>query len=178
MASPARDIARAFVASVHDSDASLRAVHTLQPITHALSADATVRAFFDTQSITPAQKEQAFHDACGSALTHEAQQLVRVLLAHDALHEIGDVCAAIQEECDRQHGIARVTVASAVQISAAVRLRIEQTLTQSLERTVQAEYVVQPSHIGGFAITIDGSRAWDGTVRGRLDRLRAALGSV
>lgn len=178
MASPARDIARAFVASVRDGDTALRAVHALRPIVHALSSDVTLRAFFDNRSISIARREKALHDACGSALTHEAHQLVRVLLAHDALHEIGVVCAATQEEYDRQQGIARVMVTSAVQISADVRLRIEKALTQSLDRIVQAEYVVQPSHIGGFAVTIDGSRAWDGTVRGRLDRLRAKLGSV
>lgn len=172
------DIARAFVASVRDSDATLRAVHALQPIAHALAADATVRAFFDAQDISAARKEKAIHDAWGSALTHEAQQLVRVLLAHDALREIGDVCAAIQEESDRQRGIARVTVTSAVQMTPDVRLRVEQALTQACGRTVQAEYVIQPSYIGGFAVTIDGSRAWDGTVRGRLDRLRAKLASV
>lgn len=178
MGTAARDIARAFVAATRDTSAADQAAQSLQPLARAMTTDASLRAFFYSQSVTPARKEKAVYDAYGAVLTHEAQQLVRVLLAHYAMHELGDVLSAVQEECDRHLRIARVMVASAVQISADVRLRIEQVLARTLHRTVQTEYVVQPSHIGGFAVTIDGSRAWDGTVRGRLDRLRAKLGSV
>lgn len=178
MRTAARDIARAFVSATRDTSTANQVAQSLQPIARAMTTDASLRIFFDNQSITPARKEKALHDACGAALTHEAQQLVRILLAHHAMHELGDVLSAVQEECDRRLHRARVMVASAVQISADVRLRIERALARALDRTVQAEYVVQPSHIGGFAVTIDGSRAWDGTVRGRLDRLRAKLASV
>lgn len=164
--------------AVGNTDAAQQTVVELRRIADALARDAALRDFFTNRMISSAQKSIVLHDACGSTLGETAQQLLRVLMTHDALGDLHAILDAAQQDIDRQGNIARATITSAIHLSNAMRLRIEQTLEKKLSRDIHASYTVRPDCIGGFRIEIDGSRLWDGTIRARFDRLRARLASV
>lgn len=170
-----RDIAQAFVAALADRDATQRAIVELQPVADALGADDALREFFTNASVSSAQKEQAWNRACGSAVSVAAQHLARVLIAHHAIGDLHVILDAAREELDRVQDVAHVVVTSAVPLTATMRTTVARAVHHSIHRSTRMEYEVQPKLIGGFRITIEGSRAWDGSVRGRLDRLRAHL---
>lgn len=65
-------------------------------------------------------------------------------------------------------------VRSAVELNDAEHRRLAEALGRSVGRTVELRVQVEPSLIGGMAVTI-GDTVIDGSVRHRLNQLREAL---
>jgi F-type H+-transporting ATPase subunit delta len=65
-------------------------------------------------------------------------------------------------------------VRSAVELDDAERRRLAEALTRAVGRPVELRVQVEPSMIGGMAVTI-GDSVIDGSVRHRLDQLRETL---
>jgi F-type H+-transporting ATPase subunit delta len=76
-------------------------------------------------------------------------------------------------EISKRHAV----VEAAVEPDALVRLNLERDLKSKYGPEVTVEYRSLPALIGGLRVRI-GSDVWDGTVRGRLERLRDSLAAV
>ncbi|MGH9481170.1 MAG: ATP synthase F1 subunit delta [Terriglobales bacterium] len=74
---------------------------------------------------------------------------------------------------DRQ-GIVRAEVSSARVLSKPERTAIERELSNRLGRKLEARYRTEPELVGGFVARV-GDQVYDGSLRGRLDRLRQGL---
>jgi len=87
------------------------------------------------------------------------------------LPEIADLFAALRAEAERVIK-ARVTTAAPAQADeiAAIRTALE----RRFGRTVELETAIEPELIGGVRVEA-GDIVIDGSLRGKLDRLRAAL---
>jgi F-type H+-transporting ATPase subunit delta len=73
-------------------------------------------------------------------------------------------------ELARRH----VIVESAERLDPGTRERIATGLTEKYGRDLTYEYRVRPELLGGLKVRV-GSNVWDGSVKGRLDRLEAAF---
>lgn len=76
----------------------------------------------------------------------------------------------VRLELERRH----VVVESAEELAAETRQQIERELTSQHGTDLQIEYRVRPDILGGLKIRV-GNDVWDGTVKGRLDRLANAF---
>lgn len=76
----------------------------------------------------------------------------------------------VRLELERRH----VVVQSAVELDAAARQRIASGLVAKYGDSLTFEYKVDPALLGGLRVRV-GSDVWDGTVKGRLDRLAQAF---
>ena len=75
---------------------------------------------------------------------------------------------------DARQGITQATVISAAELTAQERSDLAAVLTKLTQEKVQAEFMTDAELIGGAVVRI-GSTIYDGSVRTRLERLRARM---
>jgi F-type H+-transporting ATPase subunit delta len=100
--------------------------------------------------------------------------LVRLLLERGRIAALPLVVTHYRRLADRASGVLRAEVIAAVPVDEAAAQLIKRTLTERLGGEVQTEVRQDPGIIGGLVIRI-GDRVIDGSVRTRLQQLRAAL---
>jgi F-type H+-transporting ATPase subunit delta len=107
-------------------------------------------------------------------LGREVRNFLAVLLRHDRIHAVAAIVAAYRAEMDRRQGISEVEVISARRLDADERYQMEQQVARLAGTRVRARFSEDKGLIGGAVVKI-GSTIYDGSVRGRLDRLKQEL---
>ncbi len=103
-----------------------------------------------------------------------ARNLVRLLIQRNRLSVLGDLLEAYDALSDRESGVIRADVVTAIPVDAALEKHIGSVLGDKLGGAVQTEVRQDPEIIGGLVIRI-GDRVIDNSVRTRLQQLRTAL---
>ena len=103
-----------------------------------------------------------------------ARNLARLLVERGRAAVIHQVLQAFDALADRESGVLRAEVTTAVAVSSQLEQRIRNELATKLGGDVQTTVRQDPSILGGLVIRI-GDRVIDGSVRTRLEQLQAAL---
>jgi F-type H+-transporting ATPase subunit delta len=100
--------------------------------------------------------------------------LLQLILRRRRLESVGPISREFRRLYNRREGIVEATATSAAELDAgevdALRARVEQTAGGRVELQLE----VDPSLLGGVQLRL-GDRLIDGSVRGRLERLRSEL---
>jgi F-type H+-transporting ATPase subunit delta len=107
-------------------------------------------------------------------LAREVRNFLTVLLRHDRMSAIEEIVAAYRAEVDRRQGISNIEVISARRLDADERSQMEQQVARLAGTQVRARFREDNGLIGGAVVRI-GSTIYDGSVRGRLDRMKQEL---
>ena len=75
---------------------------------------------------------------------------------------------------DQRNNVLRISVASAAELDAATRDRVQKAVATRTGKTIEAVYSVDASLIGGMRIAI-GDNVYDGTLQHQLEDLRTRL---
>lgn len=92
----------------------------------------------------------------------------------DRISHVPGIAKAFEQLLLEQQGIVMAEVASARSLSEAERLTLEKELEKHLGRKLRTRFHTDPELVGGFRAQV-GDRVYDGSIRGRLQRLRQAL---
>jgi F-type H+-transporting ATPase subunit delta len=107
-------------------------------------------------------------------IDESARNLVRLLIERNRVAVLAELLEAYDALADRDSGVLRAQVVTAVAVDAALQKRISGELGKKLGAAVQTEVRQDPDIIGGLVIRI-GDRVIDNSVRTRLEQLRSAL---
>jgi F-type H+-transporting ATPase subunit delta len=99
-----------------------------------------------------------------------------VIVDHRRIPLTGRIVEAFEKALDDRLGRVRATITSAAPLNEAQQRNIESRLAAQTGRQVRSEFRIDPALIGGVAAQI-GSTVYDGSVRGRLQALRARMAS-
>jgi F-type H+-transporting ATPase subunit delta len=102
------------------------------------------------------------------------QNLIQLLLRRGRIEELGRVAAEFRRLDDRRQGITHATVTSAAPLTSDEVAALQTRLEQSTGGRVALDTQIDESLLGGLIVRI-GDRLIDGSVRGRLERLRNQL---
>jgi F-type H+-transporting ATPase subunit delta len=105
---------------------------------------------------------------------HEVRNFIAVLIRHDRLHLFDEIIEEFRSEMNRRHGISEVEVTTARQLDDASRVALEAQIAGLTKGRILATFHEDPSLMGGAIVRI-GSTVYDGSIRGRLDRLEDEL---
>lgn len=105
------------------------------------------------------------------------RNFLAVLIDHRRIGNIGDVLEQFKQELDRRMGIAEAKVSSVRELSSAEKKSLEQQLAAITGKTVRATYSQDASLLGGVLVRV-GSTIYDGSVQGRLQRMRQELATA
>ena len=117
--------------------------------------------------------DQAFRNEVPEILC----SFLKLLTEHGYAHSFSACRKEYVDRYNEAHGILPVRAVTAVEVSPALKERLEAKLRAVTGKTVDVTYTIDPDCIGGIRLDMDGSRL-DGTVRRRLDDLRDALKST
>ncbi len=168
--------ARAFAESVEESKLDLAAVdRQLDDFTFAWNESRELRQFFENPVFPPEQKVAVLdklNEKIG--LMPLVRNFIAVLIDRNRIGAIGEVIDAYRRDMDERQGIFEVEIVSSRHLGDEERNQLEAQVSQVAGGRVKARYREDTSLLGGAIVTI-GSTVYDGSVRGRLDRLREQL---
>jgi F-type H+-transporting ATPase subunit delta len=168
--------ARAFAQAVQDSKLDSEAVgRQLDDFIFAWNESPELRQFFESPVFPPGQKVAVLdklNERIG--LAPAVRNFVAVLIDHDRIGAIGEVIEAYRREIDERLGVFEVDIVSARQLDDEERQKLEAEVGQVAGGRVKANYREDKNLLGGAVVTI-GSTVYDGSVRGRLERLKEQL---
>ena len=97
-----------------------------------------------------------------------------VMVDHRRTHILPEIIAAFQDVIRRRQGIAEAEISSAVELSATQKAEFAFTLERLTGKRVESKFLLEPGLLGGAVIRL-GDTIYDGSLRNRLNKLRARL---
>jgi F-type H+-transporting ATPase subunit delta len=153
---------------------------TLETWRTELDASAARLGGEDTMHVlaSPAVPVEQRSAAVAALLEHTAsvpvQNLIQLLLRRGRIEQLPRVAAEFRRLDDRRLGITHATATSATALTPDEVRALTARLEQSTGGRVELHVEVDPSLLGGLVVRV-GDRLIDGSVRGRLERLRNQL---
>lgn len=167
--------ALADVAFEHKDAAKIR--RDLADFAQVFGESADLRNLFSNPSVSAGSKKSVTGEiAAKMGLHEEVRNFIFVLIDHGRAAILHDIQQAFDAEVNRRMGIVDAVVISAHELSAAEKSRLTASLERVTGKKLQAQYQLNPELLGGAMVRI-GSTIYDGSVRERLNRLRAQLES-
>ena len=168
--------AQAFADVVTDAKLDTAAIdRQLSDFLAAWEASAELRTFFVNPAIPAAQKVEIL-DKLNAKLGMEKvlRNLVAVLIQNDRIGHVVEVAAAYRRILREQLGIRPAEIVTARELSNDERSALVAEVAKLAGAKVDASFKLDKNILGGTVVRI-GSTVYDGSVRGRLDRLKEAL---
>jgi F-type H+-transporting ATPase subunit delta len=102
------------------------------------------------------------------------RNLLAVLINNDRIGEVSEVVAAWRAELQERQGIRPVEIVTARELSAQDRANLTAGVGKLAGAQIQASFKLDASILGGTVVRI-GSTVYDGSLRGRLERLKEVI---
>ncbi len=107
-------------------------------------------------------------------MMRQLRNLVAVLINNDRIAHVHEVVAAYRAELQARQGIRQAEIVTARELGEQERNTLLAGVGQLAGAKVQPTFKLDKSILGGAVVRI-GSTVYDGSVRGRLERLKEAL---
>jgi F-type H+-transporting ATPase subunit delta len=170
--------ARAFadvVAQFHLDTASVE--RQLNDFLQSWDGSAQMREVFEDPSISSKEKIAVLDQMKAKlGLVPQVRNLLAVLIDNDRIGAIHDVVAEYHRELQERLGLAQAEVITARELSAGDKSVLLAHVAKLANARVEAKFKLDASILGGVVVRI-GSTIYDGSVLGRVERLKEVLES-
>jgi F-type H+-transporting ATPase subunit delta len=124
----------------------------------------------------PAEQKVAILDKMNARLemASQARNFIAVLVNHGRIHALDEVLAEFRHEVNARLGISEVLVTTARPLDEKEQRDLENQIAEMTKSRVSATFHEDSSLLGGVIVRV-GSTVYDGSVRGRLTRLKEEL---
>ncbi len=176
MAVAHRMYARALFQAARDADRVDAVAADLSVIAGAMDEVPELRAFLRNPQVDPAGKAEVLGQLAAEA-DELARNFVRLAAEKGRAGELPEISSELDALVAQSQNRLAVELTTAHELSDAEAQSIVQSIEKASGRTIEATRTVDPSLIGGLVLQIGSHRA-DGSVRGRLERLRQELATT
>lgn len=178
MASVTSTYARAFADVVFDKklDAT-KVLAEAQAMAALVTENKALRQVWESPSI-PAEQKRKLLDAIAARqkTTREVRNFVAVLIDHRRVPFLAAIVKQFEHDLNQRMGFTEAEVTSARALGPAERSALESQVAKLTGKKVSARYAQDASLLGGAVVRL-GSTIYDGSVKGKLERIREALSS-
>jgi len=168
-----RMYARALFESAREADRVNAVAGDLAAIAAAMDEVPELRAFLRNPQIEPTGKAAVLEQLAAGA-DELVRNFVRLAAEKGRAGDVPEISAELEALVARAQNRLAVELTTAHELSDDEATSIVQAIEKASGRTVEATRTVDPSLIGGIVLQVGSHRA-DGSVRGRLERLRHEL---
>ena len=102
------------------------------------------------------------------------QNFLFVVVDNQRTHLLPEILQTFEDVIRQRQGVAEAEVTSAAELTAPQKTQLQQTLERLTGRKIQAKYSLDQALLGGAVVRI-GDTIYDGSVRNRLNQMRARL---
>ena len=178
MTSVASTYARAFADVALDEHLDEEgAVAELRAIADLLDKSAELRRVWENPAIPAEQKHSLLNViAKRDGISTPARNLVAVVIDHRRIRILPRIVDQVEKELDARLGLAEAEILSVRELGDAEKRALEAQLGEVTGKKIRARYDRDASLLGGAVVRV-GSTIYDGSVRGRLERIKEALSS-
>lgn len=175
MKSASLQYANALADIVLEQGAAEPARKQLEDFKAAYAESAELRNFL----ASPGVPRQAKHGVIEKLVARlGASKIIRnflfVVVDNQRAHLLPEIVETFEEVVRQRQGVAEAQVTSAVALNEAQKTTLLRTLEHLSGKKIQAKYLLQPELLGGAVVRI-GDTIYDGSLRNRLNQLRARL---
>ena len=168
----ARSYARAFFDTLQDPSALERHESELSALGGAVRSSRELREFLAAPQLPPEMKRNAIEKILqGTGAGGECLRLARFLVERHRILLAPEIAQEFSALVRERLGIVDAEVVSARPLAETVQEKVRQALGRRTGRKVRAAFRVDPTVLGGLRAQV-GTTIYDGSVRGRLGRLR------
>ena len=146
----------------------------LQALAQAYEQDAEIRAFLSAPGIAAADKIKALQAGFGGAASTIVLNTIGLLIERGRHGEIAALLAAYRQVAGRELGQADAIVSSARPLADDEKARLAAQFGLLIGKKVRVDNLVDAGLLGGLTVRI-GDTLYDGSLRGKLDRLSKQL---
>ena len=169
----ARRYASALLSAVSDAAAAASLSSELDRLAAVVSTPGA-RLLLDDPRATVPSRVAALTSAAGGTITPRVTALLTMLARRRHLIDVPAIADAVREALDLRNGITAARVSSALDLGEGERTSIEAHAQTIAGGAVRVAYTVDESLIGGVTLRV-GDRLVDGSVKGRLARMREQI---
>ncbi len=141
----------------------------------AYAESAELRTFLASPAVTAEAKHGVIEKI---ARRIGASKIIRnfllVITDHRRTQILSEIIAAFQQVVRQRQGVAEAEVSSAIELTAAQRKDLAKTLERLTGKKIETKYSLDPALLGGAVVRI-GDTIYDGSLRSRLNEMRARL---
>lgn len=130
-----------------------------------------VEPFIASPIHSPAKKAITLTDILGDQLSESTRRFVHVLAENRRLELLPEIQQGFEERLEEEQQTLTVEITTAVDLSDDEKKRFTTTLQDRFQRDISLATEVDPDVLGGALIRA-GDTVLDGTVRGKLEKLR------
>ena len=146
----------------------------LKSVAGTLTEVPALRDFLNHPLTTETNKKEVLKQAFGKEITPTSLSFLNLLVDNRRIANF----AIIQEEFETlvraEKNVAAATVTSAVPLSKEQLVQLEKSLEAKTGQDIELTALVDPALLGGLLVRI-GDTVYDGSVQGKLERMREAL---
>ena len=159
---------------VAKSDGELDRWSRMLALLAAAADNETVQVLLSAPDVEEVQKAYRLSEICGPELNDRAKRFVQVLAANKRLPLLPEIQALFEALRAEEQATLDVSVASAYPLSEGEFEKLKTALSRRFDREVTMVSEVDASLIGG-AIIRAGDVVIDGSIKGRLEKLRETI---
>lgn len=169
-----RRYARALFEAAVEADLTTEVAENLSSLARVMEEVTQTREFLLDKRIAPERKLELLQNALGEEFLPLVLAFIRLVLSKRRENLLPAIIAEYGKLVDRLHGIIEVTVEAGRQLEDTDREELQKKLEALTGQEVRLNVKVRPELIGGLRIRM-GDMIIDGTLAGRLDRLKQHL---
>lgn len=155
-----------------------RIASELESIGAVLKESAELRTLWDNPSVTGDQKLKLLDALVGRmSISREIRNFVAVLISNRRIHAFSEIATQAIQQINSRLGIADAEIVSARELSADEKHKLEAQVAQATGKKLRVRYALEQDLMGGVRIKV-GSTIYDGSVQGRLQRMKEQLTTI
>ena len=176
MAAVSSRYARALVEVVLEQKVNAdEARQQLNSIAEAARENVDLRRVWESPAVPAEQKRAVLDGIVGQMNAFKAiRNFMAVIIDHRRIPMLDDIARQFAVELDAQLGFVEAQISSARDLLPEEKRELESQVERLTSKKVRAHYSSDPALLGGVKVRV-GSTIYDGSVRGRLEKMKEQL---
>jgi F-type H+-transporting ATPase subunit delta len=148
------------------------AMEQLRQVAALISTSDDLRNALLSPAVSPSRKRAVIAKVVNVHV--KIRNFLYVVIDHRRVHEMPSIVEAFEVLLDEHLGFVRADVSSAKPLNDQQKAALEAQLTRMAGKKAKLNFQTDPALVAGVVARV-GSKVYDGSVKGQLERLRATL---
>jgi F-type H+-transporting ATPase subunit delta len=151
------------------------AARQLQEFSTTYAESSELQNFLGSPAVSAEDRRSVIEKIAGRmGLSKIIRNFLLVIADHRRMHNLPEMAEAFQDVLRERQGVAEAQVFSAVQLTEEQKTELTQSLTRLTGKNVDPNYFIDPELLGGALVRV-GDTIYDGSLKNRLEQMRARL---